>query len=171
MFDGRSGQVIAVNGRGGDGGIDVQVATDTGLHNFHLKYFPEGLPGSVKGCRAAIKKSFRRAMQHERVEWTLVLPCTLSTSERTFVNNLPNGQSVTVSVPDRPGIDGGFAEHADLEAGFLRNQLREAARDFNVEQAVLFGNNDLVERVRGLGSRADEIDTDWTFDVARAVVT
>jgi len=167
MFDGSSGRVIAVNGRGGDGGIDVQVTADAGLRIFQLKYFPDGFPGSLKSRRTAIKKSFKRAMQHEPVEWTLVVPCTLTTSERTFVNNLANGQSVTVSVLDRTGLDGSFSEHADLEASFTRNQLREAARDFNQEQALLLGGNDLVDRVRALGSRADNIDTDWTWDFAR----
>ncbi|MEU8993125.1 hypothetical protein AB0C98_43235 [Streptomyces sp. NPDC048558] len=167
MFDGGSGRVIAVNGRGGDAGIDVQVTTDVGLRIFQLKYFPDGFPGSLKSRRSSIKKSFNRAMQHAPVEWTLVVPCTLTASERTFVDNLPNGRPVTVSVLDRPGLDGGFAEHADLEASFTRDQLREAARDFNQEQALLLGGNDLVERVRALGSRADNVDPDWTWDFAR----
>ncbi|MFC8668542.1 hypothetical protein [Streptomyces sp. NPDC057199] len=167
MFNGRNGGVVAVNGRGGDGGIDVQVTDGTGLRIFQLKYYLDGFPGSLKSRRSAIKKSFTRAMRHEPVEWTLVVPCTLTPSERTFVNKLSNGLPVAVSVLDRSGLDDGFAEHADLEASFTRDQLREAARDFNQEQALLLGHNDLVERVRALGSRADNIDTDWTWDFAR----
>lgn len=85
MFD-DSGQVVVVNGRGGDGGIDVQVTGDAGLRIFQLKYHPDGFPGSLKGRRTAIKKSFRRTMAHRPVEWTLVVPCTLTVSERAFVD-------------------------------------------------------------------------------------
>lgn len=57
-----------VNGRGSDGGIDVQVTGDADLRIFQLKYHPDGFPGSLKDRRTAIKKSFRRAMAHHPVE-------------------------------------------------------------------------------------------------------
>jgi hypothetical protein len=167
MFNGSTGAVIAVNGRGGDDGIDVQVSTDTGIRVFQLKYYPDGFPGSVKGRRAAIKKSFNRAMRHDPVEWTLVVPGTLTPSERSFVDRLAQGHTVAVSVLDRPGLDNGFADYPGLEATFTRDQLREAARDFNQEKALLLDQHDLVERVRALGARADTVDEDWTWDFER----
>ncbi|GGY18934.1 hypothetical protein GCM10010358_82430 [Streptomyces minutiscleroticus] len=167
MFNGSAGKVIAVNGRGGDDGIDVQVSTDAGIRIFQLKYYPDGFPGSVKGRRSAIKKSFTRAMKHQPVEWTLVVPGTLTPSERSFVDRLAQGHAVTVSVLDRPGLDNGFADFPGLEATFTRNQLREAARDYNQEKALLLSGDDLVERVRALGARADTVDEDWTWDFER----
>ncbi|MGW5330896.1 hypothetical protein [Streptomyces sp. NPDC004014] len=166
MFD-DSGQVIVVNGRGGDDGIDVQVTTDAGLRIFQLKYHPDGFPGSLRGRRASIKKSFNRAMKHIPVEWTLVVPCTLTPSERAFVDKLAVGQSVKVSVMDRSDLDCHFAVHADLEASFTRDLLREAAKDFNQERAMLLDADDLVARVRALGGRADTVDPDWTWDFER----
>jgi hypothetical protein len=166
MFD-DSGQVIVVNGRGGDDGIDVQVTTDAGLRIFQLKYHPDGFPGSLKGRRASIKKSFNRALAHNPVEWTLVVPCTLTRSERAFVDKLADGQAVKVSVLDRSNLDCHFAGHADLEASFTRDLLREAAKDFNQEKAMLLGADDLVDRVRALGGRADTVDPDWTWDFQR----
>lgn len=167
MFNGPTGAVITVNGRGGDDGIDVQVSTDAGVRIFQLKYYPDGFPGSVKGRRASIKKSFNRAMQHHPVEWTLVVPGTLTPSERSFLDRLAQGHTATVSVLDRPGLDNGFADHPGLEATFTRDQLREAARDFNQEKALLLDQHDLVERVRALGDRADTVDEDWTWDFER----
>ncbi|MET9459968.1 hypothetical protein ABZY05_33600 [Streptomyces canus] len=164
MFD---GQAIAVNGRGGDEGIDVKVRSDAGLHIFQLKYHPDGFPGSHRGRRRAIQQSFRRAMQHDPVEWTLVVPCVLTASERSFVDKLSDGRAVKVSVMDRAALDNGFAVHADLEATFTRDQAREAARDYGREKALLAERGDLVERVRALGSRADGIDPDWTWDFTR----
>ncbi|EDY55655.1 conserved hypothetical protein [Streptomyces sviceus ATCC 29083] len=40
MFDGGSGRVIAVNGRGGDAGINVQVTTDAGLRRDAVRSQP-----------------------------------------------------------------------------------------------------------------------------------
>lgn len=70
MFD-DSGRVVVVNGRGGNGGIDVQVTGHAGLWIFQLKYHPDGFPGSLKGRRTAIKKSFGRAPI-----WTAISPRT-----------------------------------------------------------------------------------------------
>ncbi|MFD9400277.1 hypothetical protein ACFWA4_15875 [Streptomyces sp. NPDC060011] len=167
MFDGSNGRVTARNGRGGDEGIDVEVSTDRGLRIFQLKYYPDGFPGSLKGRRASIKKSFRTAMQHQPVEWTLVVPATLAPSERRFLDKLAEGHQVVISVMDRPALDNGFADFPHLETTFTRDHLCEAARDFNQEQALLFDCNDLVERVRRLGERADTVDEDWTWDFER----
>lgn len=166
-FDGALGRVTAVNGRGGDKGIDVQVTTDAGIRIFQLKYHPGGFPGSYRGRRTEIKRSFTRALQHNPVEWTLVVPCTLTPSERAFVDKLADGRTVKVSVMDRPALDDGFAAHPDLEASFTRDQLREAARDYNQEKALLLGGEDLIERVRALGGRADNLDPHWTWDFER----
>ncbi|MFD3308613.1 hypothetical protein [Streptomyces sp. NPDC058694] len=164
MYDGKA---IAVNGRGGDQGIDVRVSTDAGLRIFQLKYHPDGFPGTYRGRRPAIKKSFLRAMQHDPVEWTLVVPCTLTASERAFVDRLAVGRTVKVSVMDRPALDDAFAVHSSLEATFTRDQAREAARDFGREQALLVDGDDLIERVRALGNRVDNVDPNWTWDFQR----
>ncbi|MGH1552304.1 hypothetical protein ACRAWF_09705 [Streptomyces sp. L7] len=127
LYDGRA---IAVNGRGGDKGIDVRVNTEAGLRIFQLKYHPDGFPGSYRGRRTAIKQSFQRAMQHDPVEWTLVVPTTLTPSERAFVDKLAVGRTVKVTVMDQPALDNGFASHPSLEATFTREQAREAAQGF-----------------------------------------
>ncbi|MER7050597.1 hypothetical protein [Streptomyces jumonjinensis] len=161
------GEVTPVNGRGGDGGIDVGVTTEAGLRIFQLKYYPDGFPGSMKGRRASIKKSFNRAMQHGPVEWTLVVPCTLSPSDRAYVNRLRGQHSVRITAMDRAELDSRFAQYPDLEASFTRDQLREAARDFNQEKALLFDPEDLAQRIFALGIRADNVDPDWTWDFER----
>lgn len=164
LFDSKT---ITVDGRGGDGGIDVSVITDAGLRIFQLKYHPDGFPGSYRGRRTAIKKSFHKAMRHQPVEWTLVVPCTLSPSDRAFVDKLSIGMPVKVSVMDRTALDSGFAAHADLDAFFTRDQAREAARDFQREEVLLVDDEDLDQRVRALGTRADNVDSDWTWDFQR----
>ncbi|MEV0411116.1 hypothetical protein AB0I68_10000 [Streptomyces sp. NPDC050448] len=53
-------EVEVMNGRGGDGGIDIKVTADGRVWIYQLKYFPNGFPGSYEGRGAGIKRSFRR---------------------------------------------------------------------------------------------------------------
>ncbi|MFE9217478.1 hypothetical protein ACFYN3_14170 [Streptomyces lavendulae] len=58
-------EVEVMNGRGGDGGIDIKVTVDGRVWIYQLKYFPDGFPGSYQGRRAGIKRSFRKALEHD----------------------------------------------------------------------------------------------------------
>jgi hypothetical protein len=65
MYDATT-TVEAVNGRGGDGGIDIKVTSGRRVRIFQLKYYPDGFPtASYKGRRTSILKSFERAMLHD----------------------------------------------------------------------------------------------------------
>ncbi|MFD8916077.1 hypothetical protein [Streptomyces sp. NPDC059575] len=162
-------RVEAVSGRGGDGGIDIKVTQGSRLRIFQLKYYPDGFPAAgFKGRRPSIRKSFERAMRHAPWEWALVVPCTLSPGERDFVMSLAADQAVRVEVWDRAKLDCLMAAHPDLEASFKRDHLREAARDYNQERALLLGGlPDLNARVAALGKQVDGLDDHWTLDFAR----
>ncbi|MFF7146257.1 hypothetical protein ACFZB5_34645 [Streptomyces nodosus] len=164
-----SARVEAVNGRGGDDGIDIKVTHGSRVRIFQLKYYPDGFPTTAhKGRRKSIRQSFARAMQHQPWEWILVVPCTLTTAEREFVTSLAAGQAVRVGVWDRAKLDGLLAAHADLEASFTRDQLFEAAKVYGQERALLMdGVRDVSARVTALGRQADGLDDHWTVDFAR----
>lgn len=165
------GTVRAVNGRGGDKGIDIEVKIDDRLRIYQLKYYPDGFPTSAKGRRTSIKKSFHRAVSLAPDEWVLVVPTTLSNGESEFVESLAEGTAVEVSIMDRAALDSAMAAHPDYEGWVLRNvlsELREAARDLQAEQAILAGGlADLTARYTALGQRVDSLDDHWTIDVAR----
>ncbi|MFE2560247.1 hypothetical protein ACFXGT_30355 [Streptomyces sp. NPDC059352] len=161
-------EVQAVNGRGGDHGIDIRVVSGNRLRIFQLKYYPDGFAASMKGRRPSIKKSFERAMDHGPYEWTLVVPCTVTDSERAFIEGLAVGRNLTVRIMDRAELDDRLAAHSDIEASFTRDQLFEAAKVYGQEKAILRrGPKDLAERVQKLGRVADEVDPHWTMDFAR----
>ncbi|MFF7680962.1 hypothetical protein [Actinacidiphila glaucinigra] len=168
LYD-QTARVRAVNGRGGDGGIDIEVVSGGRLRIFQLKYFPDGFPASsFKGRQASIKKSFARAMAHTPYEWVLVVPCTLGPGERAFVDGLAAGRGVRVRVMDRAELDDRLAAHPDLADFFTRDQLMEAAKVYNQEKAVLLGGErDLAERVAALGAVVDSLDEHWTLDFSR----
>lgn len=162
-------RVEAVNGRGGDGGIDIKVAHGSKVRIFQLKYYPDGFPTSAhKGRRKSIEQSFARAMEHQPWEWILVVPCTLTPPEREFVTSLAAGHKVRIRVWDRPKLDGLLATHADLEAAFTRKHLFEAAKVYGQERALLMdGARDVSARVAALGRQIDGLDAHWALDFAR----
>ncbi|MFJ9917443.1 hypothetical protein [Actinacidiphila glaucinigra] len=168
LYD-QTARVRAVNERGGDGGIDIEVVSGGRLRIFQLKYHPDGFPASsFKGRQTSIKKSFARAMTHTPYEWVLVVPCTLSPGEQAFVDGLAAGRGVRVRVMDRAELDDRMAAHPDLVDFFTRDQLLEKAKVFGQEQAVLLGGErDLAERVAALGAVADGLDEHWTVDFSR----
>ncbi|MET7534398.1 hypothetical protein [Streptomyces goshikiensis] len=162
------GDVKVVNGRGGDGGIDIKVTLPDRARILQLKCYNDGFPGSYKGRRASITKSFKDALVHDPDEWILVVPCTLSPSEDAFVRGLAKGaERPRVAVWDRAWLDDKLAAHADLRDHFLREDLREAAKDYGAELAFLAGgSDDVAVRMEALGQRIDRLDPHWSLDVA-----
>ncbi|MCV7384401.1 hypothetical protein [Mycolicibacter longobardus] len=164
----RFGETVrAVNGMGGDGGIDVEIRPDGGgLWILQLKYFPDGF-SSVRGARRKqIARSFQAASKHSPAKWTLVVPWKCTNSEHRFVKNLGGGKRPPViTIIDRDELDAWLADAPQIERWAHRNvtsELREMARDFGQETAALLGGMpDLVTRVHSLGRLADATDLDW----------
>lgn len=66
-----------------------------------------------------------------------------------------------IRVLDRAWLDN------KLAASFVRDDLREAARDYGAELAFLAGGtDDIDQRVGALGRRIDRLDLHWSIDVA-----
>lgn len=157
----------AVNGRGGDGGIDIHVRRDGRLTIVQLKYFPEGFSGGWAGTRRGqIRSSFKSAVSHRPDEWWLVVPTTLTPRERRFVEGLPQRHTPklikpTVVVFDGPALDGLAAKHPGLVVYFKRDELRDAAKDYSQERALLVDKDDVLARVAALSKQADTLHPDW----------
>lgn len=164
---------FAVNGRGGDGGIDIQIRRDGKLSIVQLKYFPEGFSGGwTKTRRAQIEKSFKSALAQKPDKWWLVVPNTLTLLERNFVNGLPKrfqpkGKRPQIVIFDRPSLNQLAAKHPDIVIHFERNTLLEAAKIYGQERALLVGREDVIARVAALSEQADTLDPDWRLDFAR----
>lgn len=166
----KQGRVVVYEGRGGDGGIDVDLIEPDGSRTiYQLKYFPEGFSGGFAGRRQQIKRSFKAAMKHGPKQWVLVVPGKMTTSEHQFLQALPKRAKPSVEVVvdhlDRPRLDVGLADYPDLIGVFTRREVEEAARLWGQERAALTnGVEDLRERIAGLGRLAGHLDPYW--DVA-----
>jgi len=158
---------FVVNGRGGDQGIDIHIRRDGLLIIVQLKYFPEGFSGGFRDVRQAeIRESFKTALHHDPDDWWLVVPTTVTANERNYVEGLleRNAKGRTkpdIVIFDRPKLDALAAKHQELVTYFKRDELREAAKDFNAEQALLIDKADVLARVAALSKQSETLDPDW----------
>ena len=165
-------RVRAVNGKGGDGGVDIEIRMDFDLlWIVQLKYFETGFSGGFSPRRKQIKRSYQKAMSHQPSRWTLVVPCLCTTPEDEYVKGLNGGQaSPVISVVDRDDLDKWMADAPHVEASVLRTtntELERLARIFNQEKAAaLDGVSDVVSRVRNLGSVVNSLHPEWAVGFA-----
>lgn len=179
-------RVDAIDGRGGDGGVDVAVIEpdpDTGnvvryrdehghLIVYQLKYFPEGFSGPYNHRRRQIKRSLKQAIKNnpEMHEWVLIAPCRQTQGDRNFLEKLREDYpDLTITLVDRTRLNGEswVAGHQDVARSlFPRDELLKKAAILNHEKTVLAGGlPDLAERQRALNEVTDDLDPDWTWRV------
>ncbi|GGK54876.1 hypothetical protein [Nocardia camponoti] len=170
--------VLAVDGRGGDGGVDIEVHQDGRVIIFQLKYFPEGFSGGWAPRRKQIKRSFDKLVKSRTVdktctvdEWVLVVPRNLTPGENTFVTGLGKTSTTPPTrAMGRKDLDDLLIEFPTIDRWAQRNvhsELRDNAAIYNRERDNLLNPDDLPARVAALGSVVDSTDQDWTFDFAR----
>lgn len=167
--------VQPVDGRGGDGGIDIRVDEPDGrVVVYQLKYLPDGFDGKHRAGRAQIKKSLKTALDKvpEMTEWVLVAPCEPTRSGWVFINQelrelVPEGREVTIRFVDRSQLNGHHwvAGHPDVARALItRDELLEKAVILKQETAVMTNPaQDLIQRHRALNSVVDDVDPDWTL--------
>ncbi len=164
--------VRAVDGRGGDDGIDIEIVKGTQREILQLKCFPEGFSGGFKVTRRQqIKNSFETALTKQKPHvWTLVVPCVCTNEEDRFVRGLKGSRKVKISIVDRAKLDSWLAEDPNIDAYFQRtpiNVLMQYAQVFNQETAALIdGYADIQKRIAALASVIDTVDPLWSYGIA-----
>jgi hypothetical protein len=162
----------ALDGRGGDGGIDVDVRskkTDQLTRIFQLKYFPEGFSGGFVNRRSQIKESLTTAINEQKPpHWTLVTPRKVTSRERKAVRAMRDGHVVTVSFVGPPELDGLLAKHPDVERRFTTDSALELLTAVHRPEAALKNASDLAGEVSRLGEHADSRSEYWGTAFSRA---
>lgn len=119
----------AVDGRGGDDGIDIEVRhRETGalVHIFQVKYFPEGFP-TTRGSRIKqIRSSFKTAEQHEPPDWSLVMPSKGTIRERKFVTGLKSKKIPRTHTVGTVELDQMMAKNPDINEWAVRSERDRA---------------------------------------------
>lgn len=153
-----------IDGSGGDGGRDVQLPLPTGLEIFELKSFT-GRVG--KSQRAQIQRSLKRAAAHNPVVWYLVVPIDHNDTELKWFEELTSPYSFDCHWRGKSWLDEKMAAHPDLPRYYLegsKDEIFRLLKEINSEQAGLAqGAPDLVERVRVLKDRLNDLDPHYSF--------
>jgi len=155
----------ALNGRGGDGGIDIGIWVEkTGhlIEVLQLKWFPEGFSGGFRQRRKQISESFETAMEnHAPPVWTLVVPKNLTTQERKSITAMALGRKVRIRWKAAAELDGILAKHPHIYSYFYRDEYREAVRDMNREEAALAQPDDLAAEAGRLQAQLAKRSRFW----------
>jgi hypothetical protein len=130
----------AVDGRGGDGGIDIDVkVAKTGqlTEILQLKWFPDGFSGPRVRRREQIKASFKTAMVHQPAVWTLVVPANLTILERQSVYALKKSQKVQIRLVGAAELNNLLAKDPRIHDWALRDAARDLLTLVGREKATL----------------------------------
>lgn len=170
-------RVWSPNDAGGDGGRDVIVTYPNRTLIYQLKFFSDGLTTKPDSRKSQIKKSFVAGSRHNPDEWILVFPGKVTDAMDSYVRGLPSDRRVLEKAPkasnirvdlwDRTSLDSALAPHRDLLNLMDRDYVLESARVLGQERAVLAGGlSDAMSRLADLQTITDDMDADWTADLA-----
>jgi hypothetical protein len=155
----------AIDGRGGDGGIDIDVtAKKTGqiVNIFQVKCFPEGFSGGQIKRRGQIKKSFDMAMrEHHPPVWTLVVPRKVTAQERTAVRAMRRGRIVRIEFVGPVELDLLLAKYPEIRDHFLSDYAIKLLSTVNRAQAALAKAGDLEDESRRIQKQLDGRSQYW----------
>jgi hypothetical protein len=159
-------RVMAPDGRGGDGGIDVGLyveRTSQFTQIYQLKYFPEGFSGGFsKTRRKQIKESLETAIKaHNPPVWTLITPKNATVKERMAVMAMRKTARTIIRFMGPTELDVLLSRHRNIEAYFTRSEAIEALREVGREEAALAKPDDLRTEVKRIQSRIDGRSAFW----------
>ncbi len=155
----------AIEGRGGDGGIDIDVRVrKTGqlVRVYQLKHFPEGISGTHRESRLQqVKRSFNTVLQHSPAKWVLVIPAKFSTQTKKTITTFTAGHGVSVEYLDAIGLDLLLARFPEIRGHLESNPLREALEITGIGSAALNRRGDLARELQRIATRVDGSSVYW----------
>lgn len=159
-----------LDGRGGDGGRDVQLRHDDGrLDLFELKSF-SGRLSKQHGRRRQVEESLKTAARPNPDSWTLVVPIDHTPEELVWFDGLRSQYPFPLIWRGRTWLDQQLAGHPAIVLYYLEDGNGEAIRvlrELREEQAALGGGiPDAMERLRVLRQRFDEVSPHYRLDVS-----
>lgn len=157
----------AVDGRGGDGGIDIDVRVGRSgqlVEILQLKWFPEGFSNKFGARKAQIKESFERACMEEPPVWTLVVPAKLTPNERKSVWAMRKGRKVLIRFVDATELNLLLAEYPEVHDWATREAARDALAIVARDSASLSKPGDLAQEARRLNKRAAGVSAYWGWN-------
>lgn len=157
----------AIDGRGGDGGIDVDVRarkTWQIVNIFQLKYFPGGMSGGHVKRRDQVRESLNRALEEEKPPvWTLVTMTKVTARERKAVRGMRSGRVVRIDFVGPPELDGLLGRHPEIYERFFGDRTARALQAIGRPEAALKKPDDLAHELGRLRAVADARSQHWGY--------
>lgn len=156
-------QVDVIDGRGGDGGIDIDVRKGSKLlHIYQLKFFPEGFSGGwARSRKPQIKRSFSAAVKLSPKQWTLIIPRNPTVGERDYIQSLNKVTKLRLSIMGRARLDELMARFPDLLHWATREPLIDVLRKIRLDQHALDGADEYQKAIEGIQEIADARSPNW----------
>lgn len=168
----------AIDGRGGDGGIDIDVRDETTgelVEILQLKWFREGFSSNFRKRRDQIRSSFESAMKLAPPVWTLVVPANITIQERQVVSAMRGGRPVTIRFIGATELNLLLADYPEVHDWATRDAAMGALALVGRESAALSRPGDLATETARLARRADSSSAYWgrgiTFQSGRYIET
>ena len=159
----------AVDGRGGDEGIDVELRVKkTGqlIRVFQLKWFPQGFSGGFGARKTQIKASFDRAITaHPKLpRWTLVIPGNGTIPERKYTTLLGQGRWVQTDFMGATELELLLGIYPEIQQYHQGDYHREALEIVGRESAALNRPQDLFAEVQRIQKRTSGRSNYWASE-------
>ena len=158
-----------IDGKGGDGGLDVQIVHEPGgllVHAFELKSFTGRM---TQSRRRQVARSLRRAEAHDPARWTLVVPIDPTLGELAWFCRLGERFDFPLEWRGKTWLDEQMAAFQDIRRYYLEGTSDEVVRllrELREEQASITDVPDVLGRLRSLHARLNEIDPHYRYEIA-----
>ena len=158
-----------IDGKGGDGGRDVQIVAPGGdrlIHVFELKSFTGRMDPNR---RKQVKRSLKRATILKPLRWTLIVPIDPTPKEEEWFSHLNQEYNLETKWQGKTWLDEKMAAHPDIYSYFVENAKDEAMQwlvKLREEQAMVTSAPDAAGRLQHLYQRLNEIDPYFRYELS-----
>ena len=158
-----------IDGKGGDGGRDVQILHEQGggiLRAFELKSFTGRM---TRSRRKQVARSLCRAAALEPVSWTLVVPIDPTPAELEWFLKSGKGYCFPLRWRGKTWLDEKMSAFPDIRRYFLegaKDEVYQLLWEIREEDARITEVHDAVGRLRNLRERLNEIDPHYSYELS-----
>ena len=158
-----------IDGKGGDGGRDVQIVEPGGgriIHAFELKSFTGRITPSRK---QQVKNSLKQAANLQPPRWTLVVPIDPTPKELEWFDSLRSDHEFELDWKGKTWLDEKMSLFPDIHRYFIENASQEVLNlliQIREEDAMISTATTALKRLQGLRERLNEIDPYFRYELS-----
>ena len=157
-----------IDGKGGDGGRDVQIADQDGqlIHAFELKSFTGRM---TTKRRKQVIRSLKRVAGLKPPEWTLVVPIDPTPGEMNWFKKQRGNYDFPLAWFGETWLDEKMSAHPDIRQYFCEGASEEVVNlllELNREEVKVIAVADAVGRLQTLRQRLNEIDPYYRYELS-----